>query len=538
MLEKLIKRAYYLKKHLEAPLLEERENYLRQWADKGAARSSLKGVANYLLRIVEFLELERTETQVSMECIEKSAKAWGELHYNHPMKQKYSKTGEQRFIWFSIDWLKQIKRLAPLIEEQEPLFMRLFERRHALMRHTSAPLLRERLGYLQYRVGLNASDSTLRKIAHYQLCIMELLPFRELRPVYSYEIERAAIEWASNPKVLRRKSNYSKVSKLRFTHDATEWFKMLGCLVEQQAPVSPFHIYQDQYLGYMGQQQGLATETIKGRSFILKDFLINLSKVVTEFSAIGPGIIDGILTLKHERDGLSRRTIQSYASVVRSFLRYAESQHWCSGRVADSIMAPRVYRFDTLPSSPQWKDVQALFAACSTDDPTDIRDYAIMMLLAVYGLRRSEVANLALQDIDWNAEKIHLRRSKRSRPQVFPLAPTVGTAMLRYLKDVRPEHCKLRELFIAQRSPYKALTPGAVYAIVNRRLKPLNLPIKHHGPHALRHACATHLINEGVSLKEISDHLGHRGLETTRIYSKVDLVNLRKVAEQNWEGLL
>ena len=96
----------------------------------------------------------------------------------------------------------------------------------------------------------------------------------------------------------------------------------------------------------------------------------------------------------------------------------------------------------------------------------------------------------------------------------------------------------MEELFVTMRIPIKALTPGATYAAVSRKIPPLDLPIKHHGPHALRHACATHLINEGVSLKEISDHLGHKGLETTRIYTKVDLVNLRKVAEQNWEGLL
>jgi len=66
----------------------------------------------------------------------------------------------------------------------------------------------------------------------------------------------------------------------------------------------------------------------------------------------------------------------------------------------------------------------------------------------------------------------------------------------------------------------------------------LNLNIKHHGPHALRHACATHLINEGVTLKEISDHLGHQGLDTTRIYTKVDLTSLRKVADFNLGDLL
>ncbi len=153
-------------------------------------------------------------------------------------------------------------------------------------------------------------------------------------------------------------------------------------------------------------------------------------------------------------------------------------------------------------------------------------------------MRRSEVAGLKLPDIDWKNEQLYLRRAKRSKPQVFPLSKTVGEAILRYLKEVRPTHCKSKELFITRRSPYQALTAGAIYAIVNRRLKPLHLPIKHHGPHALRHACATHLINEGFSLKEISDHLGHQELETTRIYAKVDLVNLRKVAEQNWEGLL
>ena len=88
------------------------------------------------------------------------------------------------------------------------------------------------------------------------------------------------------------------------------------------------------------------------------------------------------------------------------------------------------------------------------------------------------------------------------------------------------------------RSPYRALKRAAIYQIVSKRLRPLCTNIKHYGPHALRHACATHLINKGVSLKEISDHLGHQGLETTRIYTKVDLTNLRKVAEFKLGGIL
>lgn len=146
-------------------------------------------------------------------------------------------------------------------------------------------------------------------------------------------------------------------------------------------------------------------------------------------------------------------------------------------------------------------------------------------------MRCSEVVHLRLDDLDWKNEQLYLRRAKRSKPQIFPLTKMVGEAILRYIKEVRPNSYSLREIFITRRSPYRPLDTSAIYQIVSKRLKHLAPDIKHHGPHALRHACATRLINEGVTLKEISDHLGHQGLDTTRIYAKVDLVSLRKVAD-------
>jgi len=537
MLDQLIKRTYYLNKHLQAPLLKERQDYLQYWANKGVCRHTLKSIADYLLRIVQFLHLE-IDSILTLEAVEKAASAWGEFQFNHPMKKSFSKTGEKRFILLSIDWLKRINRLESLPEEKIPLFNQLFERRHALKRHTSAPLLQERLLYLQHWIDLKAKECTLRRIAQYLLLIMDSLQFYTIRMIPIHEIEGAALKWAENKKVRRRNNTYSTFSKRRFIYDAINWFKMLGCLIEEPEPFIPFQEYRDKYLEYMNQEQGLAEETVYGRSLLLRDFLININKQQQTFATILPSTIDEVLTRKYEKDGLSRKSVQTYASVVRSFLRYAENQQWCSKGTAASIKAPRVYRHETLPSSPSWKDIKRLLANSQTDYPTDIRDYAVLLLLSVYGMRRSEVCGLKLKDIDWKNEQLYLRRAKRSKPQIFPLSKIVGEAILRYLKEVRPKHCTLKELFIAQRSPYQALTAGAIYAIVNRRLKPLNLPIKHHGPHALRHACATHLINEGFSLKEISDHLGHQELETTRIYAKVDLVNLRKVAEQKWEELL
>lgn len=66
----------------------------------------------------------------------------------------------------------------------------------------------------------------------------------------------------------------------------------------------------------------------------------------------------------------------------------------------------------------------------------------------------------------------------------------------------------------------------------------MQLGIAHHGPHALRHGCATHLINNGISLNEVCDHLGQLSMDAARIYAKVDLVSLRKISEFSLKGLL
>ena len=77
-----------------------------------------------------------------------------------------------------------------------------------------------------------------------------------------------------------------------------------------------------------------------------------------------------------------------------------------------------------------------------------------------------------------------------------------------------------------------------LYDIVSDRLQKLGVSLRHHGPHSLRHACATRLLAEGFSIKAIGDHLGHRKMDTTRVYAKVDLAGLRQVADFTLGGLL
>ena len=246
--------------------------------------------------------------------------------------------------------------------------------------------------------------------------------------------------------------------------------------------------------------------------------------------------MDELLARIFHEGSYARSSIQLYASRLRTFLRYAEYRGWSPSGIADSVKTPKSYAHQTLPSSPSWDDVQLLLKNTEGDSPSNIRARAIILLLAVYGLRGSEVRQLRFDDIDWEQETFRIRHSKFGPTQQFPLVQTVGRSLVDYIKKARPKCSPHREIFLTIHAPFYPLKSLAY--IVGPRWKPLNVAIKHPGAHSLRHACATRLINQGISLKAIADQLGHRSLETTRIYAKVDLTRLREVANFDIGGIL
>jgi integrase len=160
----------------------------------------------------------------------------------------------------------------------------------------------------------------------------------------------------------------------------------------------------------------------------------------------------------------------------------------------------------------------------------------MLMLFAIYGFRAGEVINLRLEDLDWEHELLRVVSSKTKRVRTYPLMRSVGDAILRYLQEVRPRSTH-RALFLSLYPPFGPLR-AVSQDVVARRLKSLGVSLPHYGPHALRHACATRLLADGLSLKEIGDQLGHTNPETTRIYAKVDLAGLRQVADFELGGVL
>jgi integrase len=154
-----------------------------------------------------------------------------------------------------------------------------------------------------------------------------------------------------------------------------------------------------------------------------------------------------------------------------------------------------------------------------------------------YGLRRGEVERLTLDDIDWVSETLHVTRPKQRRPQCYPLSVPVGEAILRYLREARPRRAQ-RALFLTIKAPYRPLSGASIGAMVAMRLTMQGVKLSRVGAHCLRHACAGQLMEAGFTLKQIADHLGHRSMNSTRIYTKIDMHGLRQVAELDLGALL
>ena len=114
---------------------------------------------------------------------------------------------------------------------------------------------------------------------------------------------------------------------------------------------------------------------------------------------------------------------------------------------------------------PTWPTIAGMLAATGGDDPTSIRDHAIILVLSVYGVRSGEVRRLRLDDIDWRQNRIRFVRSKSGRHDDAPLVAQVGNAIARYLREARPQSTS-RVVFLRVRAPFTPLSPSGLYSTV------------------------------------------------------------------------
>lgn len=157
----------------------------------------------------------------------------------------------------------------------------------------------------------------------------------------------------------------------------------------------------------------------------------------------------------------------------------------------------------------------------------------MLLLIATYGLRIGEIAALRLEHFNWRAKQISVPRPKVGSPLVLPLTDDVAVALLDYFRNGRPSTSSCREAFLRGRvpgGPIKSYTVNDAFDFWAKRAG-LELPAKGSGgPHCLRHSLAMHLLRSGATVKAIGEILGHRSIESTSIYLRLHVEDLRSVA--------
>ena len=227
-------------------------------------------------------------------------------------------------------------------------------------------------------------------------------------------------------------------------------------------------------------------------------------------------------------------SVSLLVSIMRSYLRYLIGQGQCRPALLHAMPSVPRYRLSTLPRYVDPAKIERIIAACPTDRPVEVRDKAIILLLARLGLRAGDIRDMRLDDIDWRSGHLTVKGKTRRRDRL-PLPQDVGDAILAYISAARPKAIEAH-LFLRAQAPFRPFRSSAEIAgIVARTLKRGGIEGLPTGSHIFRHSLATNMLRAGAGLESVGTILRHSSPETTAIYAKVDLPMLMKIA-QPWPG--
>lgn len=318
-----------------------------------------------------------------------------------------------------------------------------------------------------------------------------------------------------------------KVSSIKSFQPMLAYLREQGVVVERPRSDDPLQRLLDSYRCWLIDERGLAQATVIRYENLARRFL-TLHPLEAGTTVSGAEVVAFLL---QESRRVSVGSAKGRVAELRSLLRFLFVRQLTPRLLTTAIPPVAGWRDTGIPKALPAGYVQQLLDRCDRSDPVQVRDFAILMLVARLGLRSIEVARMQLDDIDWRSGRIILH-GKGSREDVMPLPNEVGAALADYLSDARPPTA-LRSVFISCKAPRRAIRADLVSDVTRRACDRAGLPRV--GAHRLRHTLATEMLQRGVKLADIGQVLRHRDLATTALYAKVDLATLRTIAAP-WPG--
>ncbi len=281
-----------------------------------------------------------------------------------------------------------------------------------------------------------------------------------------------------------------------------------------------------EFCQWMRQQRGTTEHTLSVYSLSIKKFLKHHGEDPGEFDAQS---LRGFVLEQNRKSEWA--TMKKCTTALRMFVRFLIAEGKCATGLDSAIPVIAHWRLSSLPRYVQPEEVEHIINSYSLNSPVGRRNRAILLLLARLGLRAGDIVKLRLGDIDWKGAGIYV--SGKGRLQVrLPLTQEVGNAIVDYLQEGRPQ-TNSDVLFIRSVPPFCAFgSSSAISLIVSRAMLRSGVTCQScGGAHVLRHSAATSMLRQGASLQDIAAILRHRSIETTKIYTKVDVNTLQQIAQ-------
>lgn len=291
-------------------------------------------------------------------------------------------------------------------------------------------------------------------------------------------------------------------------------------------PTSPHTLLRKEYLCSLSERRGLAPKTINMHDWAIATFMKRELSDGQSLSSLTTKIVEHHI---EQRAGeITRKTLRTTVLCLQSFFRYCYKNNLISSRL-DRIDQPVTLRDTLPPRALDWQTVQEFLRSIDRRNKTGWRDYMMLHLMAYYGLRPGEVADLSLDSIDWEAKTMVVLQAKTCSTLILPILDRTIDLLKRYLRVGRRKS-KHREFFLCALSPDRPITNFAIAQAFKIRARKSGLPIAHATTYSLRHTFAMRLLKRGVGIKAIGDLMGHNSIASTAVYLRLHTEMLRDVA--------
>lgn len=301
-------------------------------------------------------------------------------------------------------------------------------------------------------------------------------------------------------------------------------------ILDEESPL--LHQYRDYCSGFLRLTQAVTDASVREAKLFLSYITDDSGNVV--WSVITANDVIGFLSTAH-----SELRISSLGVTVTAIRRFFRFLQYLDEEIHTSILV--------LPlSTPDWSKNGSLPRVLSVLDYANLenyefpdtscgnRDRAILLCFIELGLRCSEVAKLLLSDVKWSRGSIIIRKTKTHYERELPISKKLGEALEKYVIYYRPDN-GAQLFFQSPRFRCRPVTTETVRSIIRRIFAKVGIDGWWVGTHTIRRSAGSQLYNAGNGLKSVSDLLGHKSINTSKAYVRVDVNSLKSIAD-TWPG--